>query len=61
MAPGPFWTPLQVSGGQPTEALPDFGAETPLGRAGQPAEPGLDVRVPGVRPLEPTRPAPRSA
>ncbi|WP_460446941.1 SDR family oxidoreductase [Angustibacter aerolatus] len=38
VAPGPFWTPLQVSGGQPTEALPDFGAETPLGRAGQPAE-----------------------
>lgn len=38
VAPGPFWTPLQASGGQPTEKLPDFGAETPLGRAGQPAE-----------------------
>ncbi|MGY1748801.1 glucose 1-dehydrogenase [Modestobacter sp. SYSU DS0511] len=40
VAPGPFWTPLQASGGQPTEALPEFGQETPLGRAGQPAELG---------------------
>jgi len=40
VAPGPVWTPLQVSGGQPTEALPDFGKKTPLGRAGQPAERG---------------------
>jgi NAD(P)-dependent dehydrogenase (short-subunit alcohol dehydrogenase family) len=38
VAPGPFWTPLQVSGGQPTEALPEFGEQAPLGRAGQPAE-----------------------
>lgn len=38
VAPGPFWTPLQVSGGQPTSKLPDFGAQTPLGRPGQPAE-----------------------
>jgi NAD(P)-dependent dehydrogenase (short-subunit alcohol dehydrogenase family) len=38
VAPGPFWTPLQVSGGQPTEALPSFGEQAPLGRAGQPAE-----------------------
>lgn len=38
VAPGPVWTPLQVSGGQPTEALSEFGAKTPLGRAGQPAE-----------------------
>ena len=38
VAPGPFWTPLQASGGQPTSALPEFGKETPLGRAGQPAE-----------------------
>ncbi|GAA4737355.1 SDR family oxidoreductase [Modestobacter marinus] len=38
VAPGPFWTPLQASGGQPTEALPEFGQETPIGRAGQPAE-----------------------
>ena len=38
VAPGPFWTPLQVSGGQPTAKLPDFGGQTPLGRPGQPAE-----------------------
>jgi len=38
VAPGPIWTPLQASGGQPTEALPEFGQQTPLGRAGQPAE-----------------------
>jgi NAD(P)-dependent dehydrogenase (short-subunit alcohol dehydrogenase family) len=40
VAPGPFWTPLQPSGGQPPEALRMFGAETPLGRPGQPAELG---------------------
>ncbi|MCG2622120.1 SDR family oxidoreductase [Arthrobacter sp. I2-34] len=38
VAPGPFWTPLQVSDGQPKEALPDFGKSTPIGRAGQPTE-----------------------
>ena len=38
VAPGPVWTPLQVAGGQPDEAMPDFGRSTPLGRAGQPAE-----------------------
>lgn len=38
VAPGPFWTPLQVSDGQPKEALPQFGQSTPLGRAGQPTE-----------------------
>ncbi|MBV8354245.1 MAG: SDR family oxidoreductase [Candidatus Eremiobacteraeota bacterium] len=38
VAPGPIWTPLQVSGGQPTQSLPTFGATTPYGRAGQPAE-----------------------
>ena len=38
VAPGPFWTPLQVSGGQPKEALEEFGAQAPLGRPGQPAE-----------------------
>jgi NAD(P)-dependent dehydrogenase (short-subunit alcohol dehydrogenase family) len=38
VAPGPIWTPLQTAGGQPTEELPDFGSQTPLGRAGQPAE-----------------------
>jgi NAD(P)-dependent dehydrogenase (short-subunit alcohol dehydrogenase family) len=38
VAPGPVWTPLQPSHGQPPEALPDFGAKTPMGRPGQPAE-----------------------
>ncbi|WP_159620328.1 SDR family oxidoreductase [Arthrobacter zhaoguopingii] len=38
VAPGPIWTPLQVSDGQPKEALPEFGKSTPLGRAGQPVE-----------------------
>ncbi len=38
VAPGPIWTPLQTAGGQPPEALPKFGQQTPLGRPGQPAE-----------------------
>ena len=38
VAPGPIWTPLQPSGGQPQEKLDSFGEETPLGRMGQPAE-----------------------
>jgi len=38
VAPGPIWTPLQPSKGQPPAKLPQFGAQTPLGRAGQPAE-----------------------
>lgn len=38
VAPGPIWTPLQVYGGQPKDALPKFGKSTPLGRAGQPTE-----------------------
>ena len=38
VAPGPVWTPLQVVGGQPPDKLPEFGAQTPLGRPGQPAE-----------------------
>ncbi len=38
VAPGPIWTPLQTAGGQPEDALPELGEDTPLGRAGQPAE-----------------------
>jgi NAD(P)-dependent dehydrogenase (short-subunit alcohol dehydrogenase family) len=38
VAPGPIWTPLQPAGGQPADALPSVGDETPLGRWGQPAE-----------------------
>lgn len=37
VAPGPIWTPLQPAT-QPEEKIPSFGADTPLGRAGQPAE-----------------------
>jgi len=40
VAPGPVWTPLQVAGGQLPGKLGDFGQDTPLGRAGQPAELG---------------------
>lgn len=38
VAPGPIWTPLQPSHGQPQEKLVEFGSDTPLGRPGQPAE-----------------------
>ncbi|HHU09812.1 MAG TPA: SDR family oxidoreductase, partial [Intrasporangiaceae bacterium] len=38
VAPGPFWTALQVSGGQLPDALPTFGHKNPLGRPGQPVE-----------------------
>ena len=38
VAPGPIWTPLQVSGGATQEHLIHFGQDYPLGRAGQPAE-----------------------
>src|SRR5690606_30901501 len=38
VAPGPIWTPLQPSHGQPEEKLLEFGKSTPLGRPGQPAE-----------------------
>ncbi len=38
VAPGPVWTALQVTGGQFPENIPSFGKDTPLGRAGQPAE-----------------------
>ena len=38
VAPGPIWTPLQVSGGATQEKLKSFGGQTPMGRPGQPAE-----------------------
>ena len=38
VAPGPIWTPLQVSGGATQDHLIHFGETYPLGRAGQPAE-----------------------
>jgi NAD(P)-dependent dehydrogenase (short-subunit alcohol dehydrogenase family) len=38
VAPGPFWTALQASGGQPPEKVETFGAQSAFGRPGQPAE-----------------------
>jgi NAD(P)-dependent dehydrogenase (short-subunit alcohol dehydrogenase family) len=38
VAPGPVWTPLQTSGGQPPKKITDFGSETPMKRPGQPVE-----------------------
>ncbi len=38
VAPGPIWTPLQVSGGATMQKLKKFGGQTPLGRPGQPGE-----------------------
>lgn len=38
VAPGPIWTPLQVSGGATMEKLQKFGGDTPIGRPGQPVE-----------------------
>jgi len=38
VAPGPVWTPLQPSHGQPEDKIPEFGTQAPMGRAGQPAE-----------------------
>ena len=38
VAPGPIWTPLQVSGGATMEKLKTFGGDTPMGRPGQPVE-----------------------
>jgi NAD(P)-dependent dehydrogenase (short-subunit alcohol dehydrogenase family) len=38
VAPGPIWTPLQVSGGATQEKLKNFGGQSALKRPGQPAE-----------------------
>jgi NAD(P)-dependent dehydrogenase (short-subunit alcohol dehydrogenase family) len=38
VAPGPVWTPLQPSHGQPQEKIEKFGAESVFERPGQPAE-----------------------
>jgi NAD(P)-dependent dehydrogenase (short-subunit alcohol dehydrogenase family) len=38
VAPGPIWTPLQISGGAPPDKYKHFGTTAPLGRPGQPAE-----------------------
>ncbi|AVL00559.1 SDR family oxidoreductase [Pediococcus inopinatus] len=38
VAPGPIWTPIQLDQGQPKAALPKFGQDSLLKRAGQPVE-----------------------
>jgi NAD(P)-dependent dehydrogenase (short-subunit alcohol dehydrogenase family) len=38
VAPGPIWTPLQISGGASVLKYTHFGNATSLGRPGQPAE-----------------------
>ncbi|NMH60573.1 SDR family oxidoreductase [Alteromonas ponticola] len=38
VAPGPIWTPIQQSGGQPAKKLDGFGEHVPMGRPGQPVE-----------------------
>lgn len=38
VAPGPFWTPLQPSGGQTQEKVETFGQQSAFGRPGQPVE-----------------------
>lgn len=46
VAPGPAWTPLQVSGGASQKKLKKFGGHTPFGRPGQPGElPGIYVQL----------------
>jgi NAD(P)-dependent dehydrogenase (short-subunit alcohol dehydrogenase family) len=46
VAPGPIWTPLQISGGASQGKVVTFGATAPLGRPGQPAElAGIYVRL----------------
>ncbi len=46
VAPGPIWTPLQISGGAQPGKVVTFGGTSPLGRPGQPAElAGIYVRL----------------
>ena len=46
VAPGPIWTPLQISGGASQGKVVNFGATAPFGRPGQPAElAGIYVRL----------------
>ena len=38
VAPGPFWTVLQPSGGQTQDKVQHFGEQSAFGRPGQPVE-----------------------
>jgi hypothetical protein len=44
VAPGPIWTPLQVSGGATQEKLQRFGGQTSLGRPRPAGRTGVDLR-----------------
>jgi NAD(P)-dependent dehydrogenase (short-subunit alcohol dehydrogenase family) len=51
VAPGPIWTPLQISGGASVQKYTHFGSTTALGRPGQPAELAsiyVQLAVPGA-------------
>lgn len=47
VCPGPTWTPLEVSGGNPDEDIPRHGADTPLERATTRRD-GRHLRVPRI-------------
>jgi len=38
VAPGPFWTVLQITEGKPQDKIAKFGEDTALGRMSQPVE-----------------------
>jgi hypothetical protein len=64
VAPGPIWTPLQVSGGATQKKLSKFGSATSLKRPGQPAElASIYVQLPTAGPAMPRArsTAPRAA
>nr|WP_234890786.1 hypothetical protein [Agrobacterium vitis] len=48
VAPGPVWTVLQPSGGQPDEKVKKFGKDSDFGRPGQPVELAPGLRSAGV-------------
>src|SRR6478752_2495126 len=48
VAPGPIWTPL-IPATMPEDKVANFGDDTPLGRAGPPADPCCECRRQGHR------------
>jgi NAD(P)-dependent dehydrogenase (short-subunit alcohol dehydrogenase family) len=53
VAPGPIWTPLNPSGGQPEEKLPDFGKDVAMGRPGSSS---WRARIPATGPARSSTP-----
>ena len=49
--PGPIWTPL-IPATMPPEKVKTFGEDTPMGRAGQPAEVAPGLRLPRLAGVE---------